>query len=499
MYSNRPPQSNFVPSPTAGAGGTSTFYLTTKRCSTPFSADFTAALATDNIQLQCSGQPGLGVSQKLNFAPRVGFAYQITRKLVARGGYGIFYGGFENSALLTYAEFPFQFNLDFPNQVPNAPITFADGAIGTIESGLTHIPLTSAAAEPGGVGFIGEDFHNKTPNTQGYNLTLQYQLAANDTFQVGYVGNTVHHLAVYVNPNTPREILPLGLDSLAFSPYPDFSGATYTQFAGDSHYNGLQVNYEHRFNAGLSVLGNFTWSNCMTNAPDVLNATAITGFRAPYLPGWGINHDFGRCDFDINKVVHLSGIYELPVGRGKRFLHDSGRAMDAILGGWVTNWILTLQDGQPGTVPCATSTTSGFGCYAIKVPGQNPYAGPHNVNQWLNPAAFETPPVATTIGQTDFSPLGGGPAQFVGPGFHRLDFSLFKQFQLTERFRLEFRSEFFNLTNHPNFTNPGFGGNGVTAAPGSLDYTSNSFGTITSTRDGQNDQREIQFALKLYF
>ena len=499
LLENYGAQSNFVPSPTAGAGGTSTFYLTTKRCSTPFSADFTAALATDSIQLQCSGQPGLGVSQKLNFAPRVGFAYQITPKLVARGGYGIFYGGFENSALLTYAEFPFQFNLNFPNQVPNAPITFADGAIGTIESGLTHIPLTSAAAEPGGVGFIGEDFHNKTPNTQGYNVTLQYQLAANDTFQVGYVGNTVHHLAVYVNPNTPREILPLGLDSLAFSPYPDFSGATYTQFAGDSHYNGLQVNYEHRFNAGLSVLGNFTWSNCMTNAPDVLNGTAITGFRAAYLPGWGINHDFGRCDFDINKVVHLSGTYELPVGRGKRFLHDSGRAMDAILGGWVTNWILTLQDGQPGTVPCATGTTSGFGCYAIKVPGQNPYAGPHNVNQWLNPAAFETPPVATTIGQTDFSPLGGGPAQFVGPGFHRLDFSLFKQFQLTERFRLEFRSEFFNLTNHPNFTNPGFGGNGVTAAPGSLDYTSNSFGTITSTRDGQNDQREIQFALKLYF
>ncbi len=499
LLENYGAQSNFVPSPTAGAGGTSTFFLTNKRCNTPFSADFTAALATDNIALQCSGQPGLGQSQKTNFAPRVGFAYQITPKLVARGGYGIFYGGFENSALLTYADFPFQFNLSFPNQVPNAPITFANGSIATIENGLTAIPLTSAAAEPGGVGFIGEDFKNKTPNTQGYNLTLQYQLAANDTLQVGYVGNTVHHLAVYVNPNTPREILPLGLDSLSFSPYPDFSGATYTEFAGNSHYNGLQMNYEHRFNRGLSVLGNFTWSNCMTNAVDVLNATAINGYRAPFLPGWGINHDYGRCDFDINKVVHLSGIYELPIGRGKRFMHDSGRAMDAILGGWVTNWILTLQDGQPGTIPCATGTTSGFGCYAIKVSGQSPDAGPHNVNQWLNPAAFATPPVATTIGQTDFSPLGGGPAQFVGPGFHRLDFSLFKIFQLNERFRLEFRSEFFNLTNHPNFSNPGFGGNGITAGPGSLDYTSNSFGTITSTRDGQNDQREIQFALKLYF
>jgi hypothetical protein len=499
LLENYGAQSNFVPSPTAGAGGTSTFFLTNKRCNTPFSADFTAALATDNIALQCSGQPGLGQSQKANFAPRVGFAYQITPKLVVRGGYGIFYGGFENSALLTYADFPFQFNLSFPNQVPNAPITFANGSIATIENGLSAIPLTSAAAEPGGVGFIGEDFKNKTPNTQGYNVTLQYQLAANDTLQVGYVGNTVHHLAVYTNPNTPREILPLGLDSLSFSPYPDFSGVTYTQFAGDSHYNGLQTNYEHRFNQGLSVLANFTWSNCMTDAVDVLNATSVNTYRAAFLPNFGIGKDFGRCDFDINKVVHVSGIYELPIGRGKRFMHDSGRALNAVLGGWVTNWILTLQDGQPGTIPCATGTTSGFGCFADKVAGQDPFAGPHNVNQWLNPGAFTTPPVATTIGQTDYSPLGGGPSNFVGPGFHRLDFSLFKVFQLNERFRLEFRSEFFNLTNHPNFSNPGFGGNGVTAAPGSLDYTSNSFGTITSTRDGQNDQREIQFALKLYF
>jgi hypothetical protein len=122
------------------------------------------------------------------------------------------------------------------------------------------------------------------------------------------------------------------------------------------------------------------------------------------------------------------------------------------------------------------------------------------VNQWLNPAAFASPPVATTIGQTDYSPLGGGPTQFRGPGFHRFDFSLFKEFQLSERFRLEFRSEFFNLTNHPNFSNPGFSGNGVVAAPGSLNYLdTTNFGKITSTRDGQNDQREIQFALKLYY
>src|SRR5208282_1255788 len=111
-----------------------------------------------------------------------------------------------------------------------------------------------------------------------------------------------------------------------------------------------------------------------------------------------------------------------------------------------------------------------------------------------------SPPVATTIGQSDYSPLGGAPGQFFGPGYHRIDFSLFKDFRTSDKTHLEFRSEFFNLVNHPNFSPPGFNGNGVVAAPGSLDYTSPStFGTISSTRDGQNDQREIQFALKFYF
>jgi hypothetical protein len=121
-------------------------------------------------------------------------------------------------------------------------------------------------------------------------------------------------------------------------------------------------------------------------------------------------------------------------------------------------------------------------------------------NQWINPAAFHDAPEATTIGQSDYSLLGEAPTQFYGPGFPRFDFSLFKEFRTTEKTQLEFRAEFFNLTNHPNFSPPGFGGNGVVAAPGSLNYDSpTTFGVINSTRDGQNDQREIQFALKLYF
>jgi hypothetical protein len=419
-----------------------------------------------------------------------------------RGGYGIFYGGFENSTIETYVDFPFQFNLDYPFLVPNAPITFPNGSIATIETGLSAIPLTSAAVEPGGVSFTGEDYHMKTPYTQGYNFTLQYQLAANDTVSLGYVGNTVRHLGVYINPNSPHEILPPGLDSYAYSPYPDFpTNFTYSSFAGDSYYHGMQANYEHRFSGGLSMLANFTWSKCRTDAVDVLNATNLTsGYRAPYLPGFGIQGDYALCDFNVPKVFHFSGDYALPFGHGRKYMSHSPGVVNAVLGDWGTNWILTLQNGQPGTVPCIISTTSGFGCFALLVPGQNVYAGPHNVDHWLNPNAFTSPPVATTIGQSDYSPLGGAPSQFLGPGYRRLDFSLFKEFPTSETTKLQFRAEFFNLTNTPNFSLPGFMGNGVVPAPGSLDYTSPStFGKITATRDGQNDQREIQFALKFYW
>ena len=88
---------------------------------------------------------------------------------------------------------------------------------------------------------------------------------------------------------------------------------TVTRFATNSHYNGLQTNYEHRFSQGLYALANLTWSSCLTDAVDVLNNTALTGFRAAYLPGFGLHGDFGRCEFDTNKVLHVSGTYELPM------------------------------------------------------------------------------------------------------------------------------------------------------------------------------------------
>ena len=112
-----------------------------------------------------------------------------------------------------------------------------------------------------------------------------------------------------------------------------------------------------------------------------------------------------------------------------------------------------------------------------------------NIDHFYNAAAFNNPPVATTIGQTDYSPLGGYLTPVTGPSFHKLDFSLFKQFPIKEDTRLEFRAESFNLTNTPNFANPG-----------STNFSdANSFGKIYATRNSPNDARQIQFALKFYW
>ena len=223
----------------------------------------------------------------------------------------------------------------------------------------------------------------------------------------------------------------------------------------------------------------------------------IGGWQAPYLPGFGIQRDRTLADFDVRNIVHFSGTYELPLGKGKHWSNTSGGWMNAVVGGWAMNYILTLQDGQPFSVGCKQGTTTGLGCFALLVPGQDRNGGHHNVAHWLNSAAFNSPcPLGGTpftkptpcAPESGFGLLGGAPSQGVGPGFHRLDFSLFKNFQTSERTRLEFRAEFFNLTNHPNFS-----------LPGSRTFSDSNFTRITSTRDNPNDPREIQFALKLYF
>jgi hypothetical protein len=307
-----------------------------------------------------------------------------------------------------------------------------------------------------------------------------------DSVQAGYVGVLGRHLdSLGTTQNSPAQILPPGTNVYNYIPFPDFSPNQNLQTTqGVSSYNSLQTVYQHRFSAGLSMLANYTYSRCMTD--QITLSGSAPSYRANTLPGFGIAGDHTLCYTDATHVVHLSGTYELPVGKGQRWLNHGNALLQQTLGGWAVNYIYTYQSGQPFTIGCPVATTADYGCFADVVSGANIYAGPHNQSQWLNPAAFVNPPIATSVGQTDYSVLGGPPQQARGPAFSDLDFSVFKYFPITEATRLQFRAEAFNLTNSPQFNNPG-----------QLNFLNKvNFSAITGLR---NNPRLLQFALKLYF
>jgi hypothetical protein len=324
----------------------------------------------------------------------------------------------------------------------------------------------------------------------GYNLTFQYEITPNDSFEAGYVASLGRHIELFAGTNNVTQLLPPSVDPQPYIPFPDFGrGATYATTQANSYYHSLQTKYTRRLSKGLDTLVAFTWGKTRTDANDLLSGGRGVLVRAPDIPGFGVAKDYGLAMFDIRKALSVSGTYQLPVGHGRHFMSAGNRAAEGILGGWSVNWIMTMDDGQPLSIGCQTQTAAGAGCYALLVPGQDKYAGKHNVDQWANPAAFHDAPLVTTIGQTDFAPLGGEGSQVIGPGFHRFDFSLFKEVKTSEKTRVEIRAEFFNLTNTPNF------GLGMNA---NYKDTVN-FGKIGYTRDSPNDPRQIQFALKFYF
>ena len=525
VYEHHANQANFVPS---GPPTGSPMYLipqgpNANNLSSGCPKCFTDLLATDGIQLAVTNKygKGLGTSQKTNFAPRFGFAYQVDPKLVIRGGFGLFYNGFENRGFSPNLgeNYPFQFNFQFASPNDNHPILYTDssgnpctangaGPIGnaTLETGFACTPLSPLLVLANGLALRGIQFDYITPYSMGGNLTFQYQLTPSLSLQAGYVTSLGRHLEAFPSSNQVTQVLPAGAPQPI--QFPDFGkGANYATTNGSSFYHGLQTTVEKRFGAGLNFLATYTWSKVLSDAHDLLNGFSGNGYRAPQVPGLGIHSDYALANFDVRNVFHFSGSYELPFGKGKRYLAEPRGISNALAGGWTVVWTTVLQGGQPMKLDCPKSTTSGTNCTAFLVPGQNPTPGMHTAANgnpvWLNAAAFAQPCVLGAVG-CSLTPgvdvLGGPrPTTVSGPGFRRLDFSVFKDFQFSERFRLQFRTEMFNILNHPNFNQPNFGGNGVVAISGSGNFTNSNFGQIGSTRDAPYDPRQIQLALKLYF
>jgi len=522
-------QANFVP---AGPPTGSPMYIIPEGPNSGnLSPSFLNLLAKDGIALDITNQygKGLGNSQKNNIAPRVGFAYQVTPKLVARGGFGIFYNGFENRGFSPNIgeNYPFQFNFQFAPANDSTPISFpgcataGPGGTATFETGFSCTPLSPLLVNASGLALRGIQFDYQTPYTMAGNLTLQYQLTPTMSIQAGYVTTLARHLESFPVTNTPMSIAGQSTAEATLVQYPDFGfNSSYAATAGMSAYHSLQTKLEKQFSNGLNFLFTYTYSKTMSDAGDLLNGGSIgasnsyNGFRAPDVPGLGQAFDYGLADFDLRNVFHFSGGYELPFGKGKRFASDASGFEDKAIGGWSVVFSTTLQGGQPISIGCPSQTAAALGCGAL-LTGQPLDLGLHTdanglLSYYGNPAAFTQPCVLGPGGVPNPAsvpgcvPLTGaaalgGVTQVEGPGFHRLDLSFFKDFVFNERFRLQFRTEVFNIFNHPNFNAPNFGGNGVVAISGSGNYTNSTFGEIGSTRDAPYDPRQIQFALKFYY
>lgn len=498
------------------------------------SSTFVALLQKNGIALQVTDKYGKALVQteKTNIAPRLGFAYQVSPKFVVRGGTGLFFNAFENQGYgpnigLNY---PFAYTFAFAGGTDSAPFstgsnpysscpTAGPGGSATLESGLTCAQFTPLAVNGAGLGLQGLQFNYKTPRTLSANLTVQYAVTRNISAQAAYVLTDGSSLQTGIGNNAVSQILPANVNTKNYVPFPDFGqGKSYQRTIGRSVYNGLQTKLERQSANGVGFLFTYTYAKTLSDAGDLLNGGSVSGYRAAWVPGFGPHFDWGQAAFDIRHVFHLSGSYELPFGKGKMLLANSGKVTNAVLGGWAVNGIATLQGGQPITLSCPSSTTSGTSCRVLAVAGQSQKLGLHTdangkLNWFGNPAAFNQPCVLGASGPIPGSPAGcvplpanspyilGGPGttSTYGPGFHRFDFSTFKNFPIHEAISLQFRAEFFNIFNHPNFNAPNFGGNGVTAIGNSGNFSSSTFGEIGSTRDAPFDPRQIQFALKLYY
>ncbi|HXJ85413.1 MAG TPA: TonB-dependent receptor [Candidatus Binatia bacterium] len=531
VYDHYAKQANFVPGGPPSGGPL--YIIPPGPLATQLSSSFQTLLSQDGIGLAITKQygKGLGKSQTSNWAPRFGFAYQATPKFVVRGGVGMFYNGFENRGYSPNLgeNYPFQFSFQFQQKNDATPINQFQGCADAtptggmyLETGFACIPLDPLAVNAQGLQLRGIQFDYKTPYSIGSNLTLQYEVTPSLSVQAGYVGTYGRHLEVFPNSNLPTQLLPPNTtltnpggiaSNLGGLQFPDFAqGASYAMTAGSSYYHGLQTSLNKKFSKGLDFLFAYTWSKVRSDASDLLNGFASAGgYRAPYIPGMGIHGDYGLANFDIRNVVHFSGTYQLPFGKGQKFMGDAHGVTNALVGGWSVVWASTFQGGQPFQLACPSTTAAGTQCLSFVLNGASPRTSlqktPDGNVKMLNAAAFAQPcEVGSTDTPTNCIPMpgvlalgGSTPTQIEGPGYHRLDFSIFKDFQVTERMRMQFRTEFFNLVNHPNFNYPGFGGNGVVAVSGSTNFNNSTFGEIGSTRDAPYGSREIQFALKLYF
>ena len=460
-----------------------------------------------------------------NFAPRLGFAYDLTGdgKTSIRGGYGIYY---DQEVLNTFL------NLFDRNPTPDLKhgwltVTLQCSKTPCAQSVVPfpHPLQTALTASPG---FTLQDIdynHFLTPYSQQYSLSIQRQLPSSMVATVSYVGSRAKHLLERYDANTPvpivlpggvpcnpgaasatNPVLPAGTlctPSSAKRPNTAFADLQTRSNTGASYYDSLQVSVARAMTKGLQVQGVYTWAKAIDTSGGLFSEeadNAATGLSQPY----NVFADKGLANFDIRHNVVMNMTYQLPFGA------NSSGAAAHLLKGWNIGSIAKLQGGVPFTVensfnrsqnklsganfadrpnliaadPNHTSGTSAGCTIGNTIVPSGTALG--TTQHWFDPCVFAPQPLGT-FGNSQRNSV-------IGPGFLDWDFMLGKNTSLGERRELQFRAEFFNILNHPDFEAPTKVYRQIFDSAGNLSPT---FGQLNAPTTMSS--RQIQFGLKFVF
>ncbi|MBI3472888.1 MAG: TonB-dependent receptor [Candidatus Solibacter usitatus] len=413
---------------------------------------------------------------KKDFQPRIGFAWtpKFVSKFVVRGAYTIssFMEGTGTNLRLPLNP---PFNSEFEGRY-DSPSFNLPGS--TASQGLSV--LTKADPYRGANIRLWDPFV-RPANTQQWNLTIERQFAHELVATVGYVGQKGHHLVVPM-PYFQRQLLPDGSStpSLYLSGNPALRVITQisgTNSNGNQKYNALQSTLRKRMSGGLEFQAAYTWSKGMSDAIGYYGEGGQAGSQSAYWQYlYAQKAEWGPTYFDATHMLSLSHVWDIPIGKGKHFGTNLHPALEGIIGNWQLGGVLYLRSGFPLTIrgPDNSGTLSrGARADRIGVGGTRGEVGPNS--RWFETTAYRTP-LARTLGSA-----GNGTER--GPGWKTYDISIHKRFPIRERIFFEFRAEFFNLTNTPQFNGPNRTVNSAT------------FGEIT----GAQGERQGQLALKFNF
>lgn len=412
-------------------------------------------------------------AQYNNFSPRFGFAYMPfgSNRTVIRGGLGM--------------SWAFQEANEYQFLVLTPPFR---SALALVSSGTTPTLFADTVFPPVDISAQGNSFpfsrdpNERRPYVMQWNLAVQREFRSNWALEFSYEGNSSVRNGTYGQINAAR-VDPTGtIPFVQRVPIPGLTGLLIATTNGHGSYHAGAISVKKRFSEGMSFLANYTYGRSIDDSSSELNFT--------YRPEFGRRDMRGPSDFDIHHRLVMSYVYELPVGKGKRFL-DKGGVTDAVLGGWEVTGITTFMTGPPGVVHVP-------GDWALR--GPLAFTRPDCVS---NPNQSSIRDKVRSNGLLYFDPTGFRlPAPFTlgncgrnvlrSAGINNWDMSFDKTFHVTEALSLQGRFEFFNIWNNAQWM-PFVGGGALTfGQPG---FGNPTFGRVTSARR----PREIQLGLKVIF